>query len=153
VELITAAYKNDHLALLACATISRSFFPDGKTPDYALLRRNGSGGFSLVESVELADVDTGKGQTSSFWRSLADLLVSPSHPESPELDYATAQRLSDMGIGTEFRDSFVHEVPPDGVVILMLVEDAGVREKALAILRNFGGRERKVRLIKTREGT
>jgi uncharacterized membrane protein len=147
VELITAAYKNDHLALLACATISRSFLPDGKTPDYALLRRNGSGGFSLVESVQLSDAGTRNEQTSSFWRSLADLLVSPLHPESPDLDEAIAKRLSDIGLGAGFRESFLDEVLPDGAAVLMLAEDVCTREKALAIFRSFGGRERLVRLI------
>lgn len=128
-ELITAVYKRDHSALLACATLSRSMKPDSGGPNLALLYRNQEGIFSLAESVELNNPGDNHALPRSYWRSLADALISPSHPQS------------------------LHEVPRGGAAILMLVEDHAIREKALAILRSFGGRERMTLLTTSSNGT
>ena len=148
-ELITAAYKQDHSALLACATLSRSLKQGNQALNYAMLYRNQSGKFSLAESVQLEEPGTGGNLAPSFWRSLADMLVVQPQPGSKGLEKVITEHLSSLGIGAEFQETFIHDVPPGGSAILVLVEDQGVLEKAVSILRSFEGRIRRVRLAES----
>ena len=148
-ELITAVYRHDYAAMLACATLSRSLNPI-KPLNFALLYRNEAGAFSLVESVDLAEFGINKILPDSFWKSLANLLITPPHPESPELEEAIAERLLSIGIEKEFREAFLKDVPCGGAAFLMLLEDPGIREKVLSVIRCFGGHDRCVRLPENR---
>jgi uncharacterized membrane protein len=108
----------------------------------AVVSREKSGEVTIREAI---DLNGKRALHEAFWKTLAGrLLVAP--PDGPDSNELTSTGLASIGIKDGVVADIQSIVVPGSSALLVLVSET-TRDRVLGLLRGFGGKTKRCRLI------
>jgi len=142
-ELIVAGFEDAHTAFLARAALARLQKEIGlHGHDVAVVSREENGEVTVREAIDL----NGKQVLhEAFWKTLAGrLFMAP--PDGIDSSEPPLTGLASIGIDDRFIAEAGKRVGPGSSALLVLVSET-TRDRVLGLLRGFGGKTKRCRLI------
>jgi uncharacterized membrane protein len=142
-ELIVAGFEDAHTAFLARAALARLQKEIGLNGhDVAVVSREENGEVTVREAI---DLNGRRALHEAFWKTLAGRLFA-APPSRFDGDETPSGGLAAIGIDDRFIADVENTVVPGSSALLVLVSET-TRDRVLGLLRGFGGKTKRCRLI------